>query len=150
MTQFLKENVKTADLMGVGYYYKQDKPEGFAWFQMEFDGELWKVTIEQHKLIVKCFEDTMNHINLNGINLEQFQQATKVRCEDLIKQFQIKCGYPNGKPMSSEFMNVEITGEIMELISLINIQIYFMSQWDTIPNDEYNGMNYVYKNIQFK
>jgi hypothetical protein len=59
-------------------------------------------------------------------------------------------GYPNGKPMEQEFMNIEITKEVMQIISLINIQIYYMSQWETIPNDEYNGMNYVYKNLQLK
>jgi hypothetical protein len=149
MSQFLKDNVKTADLMGVGYYYKQDKPEGFCWFQLQGGGELWKVTIEQHKLIVKCFEETMNHINLYGLNLQDFQDETKRRCESLIKEFQVKNGFLNGKP-SDGVMNIEITGEMMKLISTINIQIFFMSQWETIPNDEYNGMSYVYKNIQFK
>ena len=143
----LAENVKSADLMGVGYFYKQDTPQGFAWFQTEQDGELWNVTIKQHHAIVQCFEDTMNYIETNGVSLVEFQEATKVRCENFIKQFQIMAGYPNGKPTDG-FINMEITGKVMELISMINIQIYFMTQWGTIPNDEYNGMNYVYKNIQ--
>lgn len=154
MTQFLKENVKTADLMGIGYFYKQDQPNGYAWFQLEGTGQLWDVTFEQHKLIEKCFKNEMRLLEM-GIHqdcktLLEFQELTKQRCEALIIHFQEMCGYPNGKPMEQEFMNVEITNEIMKIISLINIQIYYMSQWETIPNDEYNGMNYVYKNIQLK
>lgn len=149
MTTLLSQNVKSADLIGVGYFYKQDTPQGFAWFQTEHDGELWKVTIDQHHLIVKCFEDTMNYIETNGVNLEQFQIETQKRCDTFIKQFQTMAGYPDGKPTDG-FMDIEITGKVMELISMINIQIYFMTQWGTIENDEYNGMNYVYKNPQFK
>ena len=150
----LKEKVKTADLMGIGYYYKQDTPKGYAWFQIEGQGPLWDITLGQHKQIEICFKDEMRLLEIGNHKdcktLLEFQQLTKDRCEALIEHFQKMVGYPNGKPMEQEFMNIEITKEVMQIISLINIQIYYMSQWETIPNNEYNGMSYVYKNLQLK
>jgi len=154
MSQFLKENVKKADIMGIGYFYKQNQPDGYAWFQMEREGPLWDITYEQHRLIDGCFKDEMRLLEIGNHHdcktLLEFQHLTKQRCESYIKHFQEICGYPNGKPMEQEFMNIEITNEIMQVISLINFQIYYMTQWGTIPNDEYNGMNYVYKNLELK
>ena len=151
MTTLLKKNTKSADLMGIGYFYKQDQPNGYAWFQLEGQGPLWDITFEQHKLIEICFKDEMRLLEL-GIHkdcktLLEFQHLTKLRCEEYIKLFHNTIGYPDGKPMDQVSMDIEITNELMKIISLINIQIYYMSQWETIPNDEYNGMNYVYKNL---
>jgi hypothetical protein len=153
MSNFLKENVKSADVMGIGYFYKQDQPTGYMWQQIEGE-ELWDVTNEQHRMIEKCFKEEMRLLEMgthaDAKTLLEFQHLTKLRCEELIKHFHQMVGYPQGKPMGQEFMNIEITKEVLQIISFINIQIYYMTQWETIPNDEYNGMNYVYTNIQFK
>lgn len=152
MENLLRDNVKSANLMGIGYFYKQDQRDGFAWFQLEGQGPLWDVTFEQHKQIEKCFDLEMSLLEIgthqSGMSLLEYQEDTKKKCEGYIDVFHTMLGYTNGKPMEQEFMEIEITNELMQLISMINFQIYYMSQWGTIPNDEYNGMQYVYKDIE--
>lgn len=148
---FLKETGST-NLIGIGFYYKQDTPDGWSFHAMKKQ-PMWDFISDIEKDCQRLFELEMTAIKEQSegyeVSLNDFQLDTFNMLHRLIKEFWIGLGYSDGKQPINKNIDVEINEERAQLIMAICIQIFYLSKWDLIPNDNYNGMSYNYSNFKF-
>lgn len=142
-------------LVGIGWYYKQDTDNGFGYHVMQFEKDTWKFTQELHKNCDKAYKKVMYEIEnkigeFKNITLSDFQLDIINQTNSFISEFWKEMGFKDGKQPLKKRIFIDLSKEnIGMLVTLICMNIYFISQWGLIPDDEYNGMCYNYSNLNF-
>jgi hypothetical protein len=138
------------NLCGVGFFYKHDKHEGFGIYAIEGQ-PLWAFMQDVNKTCEFTYKTEMKAIKNQEkgyqVSLGDFKLDTVNTLNALIPQFYKEVGFPDGKqPIEKGGFAWESTEDTYRLIMMICIQIYYLSQWGMIPDDQFNGMLYNYSN----
>lgn len=149
-TNFLKATGIGLNLVGLGWFYKHDTDEGWGIFALE-GMPLWDFLNDTHKICEETFKQEMKAIENQEegyqINLEDFQLDTMNDLKFYIDKFYKLCGFEDGKqPLAQKGFNWNSTDETMLLVRLICVQIYYLTQWGILEDDDFNGMSYQYSN----